>query len=184
MPKPDAQIPSWVLPLLVGGAVVGVFLWIAIGATNTANEPPRLADVAPTAQPRLLCEPAASTSSATSSPTVSTGAGAAENNSSRPSAATEQLMECSADQAAYAPQYRGSFDPNARYLALLAIVTPLLTTLVAFYFGEKAGAAKGQAEAAGTVKAAKAQNLAERALLIDPNDPVQVQKIQDEIRKT
>lgn len=173
---------TWVFPVLgafVGIAVVGVFVWITLGSAITANEPPRQADIAPTSQPMLLCEPAASTSSATSSPTVSPGAEAPNNEATSSPDATQQVLECSADQAAYAPQYRGSFDPNARYLALLAIVTPLLTTLVAFYFGEKAGAAKGQAEAAGA--ATKARTLVRRAVRVDPNNTAEVDRILGEL---
>lgn len=163
---------NWVFPVLgafVGIAVVGVFVWITVGAAITANEPPRQADVAPTSQPMLLCEPAALTSPATSSPTASPGAVAPSNEATSSPDGTQQVLECSADQAAYAPQYRGSFDPNSRYLALLAIVTPLLTTLVAFYFGEKAGAAKGQAEA---------RSVAGRTAAINTKDPEALQKLE------
>jgi uncharacterized protein HemX len=45
----------------------------------------------------------------------------------------------------YPPQYRGGYDPNARLLALLAIVSPLLTTIVGFYFGQRAGEASSRA---------------------------------------
>jgi hypothetical protein len=43
------------------------------------------------------------------------------------------------------PQYRGGYDRNARLLSVLAIVTPLLTTIVGFYFGQRAGEASGVA---------------------------------------
>ncbi|GGX87160.1 hypothetical protein [Streptomyces hiroshimensis] len=42
-------------------------------------------------------------------------------------------------------QFRGAYDPSARLLGLLAIVSPLLTTIVGFYFGQRAGAASGEA---------------------------------------
>jgi hypothetical protein len=45
----------------------------------------------------------------------------------------------------YPPQYRGGYDENARLLGLLAIVSPLLTTIVGFYFGQHAGQASGRA---------------------------------------
>ena len=45
----------------------------------------------------------------------------------------------------YPPQYRGGFDGNARLLTLIAIVSPLLTTVVGFYFGQHAGEASAQA---------------------------------------
>ncbi|MGQ4358846.1 hypothetical protein [Streptomyces sp. SAS_272] len=43
------------------------------------------------------------------------------------------------------PQYRASYDPNARLLGVLAIVSPLLTTIIGFYFGQRAGEATGEA---------------------------------------
>lgn len=173
-----AQFGRWVLPFLgiiVGLSVVVVFVYVAIGAANSSNEPPRQADVAPNAQPRVLCEPAVSTGSPTSSDTASAGAGTTDSATSTPSASTEQL-ECSRDQASYAPQYRGSYDSNARYLTLLAIVAPLLTTLVAFYFGEKAGAAKGEAES---------RSVAGRAVAINTKDPEalrNLEKFQQELK--
>jgi hypothetical protein len=45
----------------------------------------------------------------------------------------------------YPPQYRGGFDENARLLTLIAIVSPLLTTIVGFYFGHQAGEANARA---------------------------------------
>ena len=45
----------------------------------------------------------------------------------------------------YPPQYRGGFDENARLLTLIAIVSPLLTTIVGFYFGHQVGDAKVRA---------------------------------------
>ena len=47
----------------------------------------------------------------------------------------------------YPPQYRGGFDENARLLGLIAIVSPLLTTIVGFYFGQHVGAATARAAA-------------------------------------
>ena len=49
----------------------------------------------------------------------------------------------------FPPQFRGSFDPNARGLAVLAIVSPLLTTVVGFYFGQRSGEAGKDAVVAG-----------------------------------
>lgn len=166
------------LGLIVGVAVVGVFLTIAIMATINSNQPPRQADVAPTSQPSLVCVPAASQGSPTSSTNVSSGTGAASDNAgSTPSpTASTGPKECADGQDYFAPQYRGSFDPSSRYLALLAIITPLVTTLVAFYFGEKAGAAKGEAES---------RSLAGRTAAININDPEalqQLEKFQQELK--
>jgi hypothetical protein len=46
----------------------------------------------------------------------------------------------------YPPQLRGGYDPDARFLGILAIVTPLLTTIVGFYFGTRAGAGPAEAQ--------------------------------------
>lgn len=43
------------------------------------------------------------------------------------------------------PQARGAYDPNTRVLALLAFVSPLLTTIIGFYFGKSTGEATGEA---------------------------------------
>ncbi|HWG94598.1 MAG TPA: hypothetical protein VNU66_10275 [Mycobacteriales bacterium] len=51
---------------------------------------------------------------------------------------------------AYPEQLRGGYDPNARLVGLLALVSPLLTTIVGFYFGQRAGGA--QADAADAEK--------------------------------
>jgi hypothetical protein len=45
----------------------------------------------------------------------------------------------------YPEQLRGGFDPNARLVGLLALVSPLLTTVVGFYFGQRAGDASATA---------------------------------------
>src|SRR5688572_10143812 len=39
------------------------------------------------------------------------------------------------------PQYRGGYDPSIRLVNFLAIVSPLITTIVGFFFGQRAGAA-------------------------------------------
>jgi hypothetical protein len=56
-------------------------------------------------------------------------------------------------------QLRGSYDANARDLALLAIEAPLLTTVVAFYFGAKSGNdAKQAAVASAAATTARTKN--------------------------
>lgn len=69
-------------------------------AATTADDPPRLADPAPSAAP----------------------------------VADAQTRE-------YPPQFRGGYDPNGRLLGVLALVSPLLTTVLGFYFGQRAGEA-------------------------------------------
>jgi hypothetical protein len=58
------------------------------------------------------------------------------------------------EQGQYPPQLRGDYDPDARLLGLLAVVTPLLTTIVGFYFGARASAAPQVEQARTAAKAA------------------------------
>jgi hypothetical protein len=61
----------------------------------------------------------------------------------------------------YPPQYRGGFDENVRLLALIAIVSPLLTTIVGFYFGHQVGDAKARAvQAQASERDAQIENIA------------------------
>jgi hypothetical protein len=92
----STKIAGVVTAVLAAG-LLGLFIFLAVGVYLSASDPPRLADVVPTAPPT-------------------------------PSA-----------NGSYPPQYRGSFDPNSRSLAVLAIVSPLLTTVVGFYFGQRTG---------------------------------------------
>jgi hypothetical protein len=63
----------------------------------------------------------------------------------------------------YPPQYRGGFDENARLLALIAIVSPLLTTIVGFFFGQHAGEARAQAvQAQANERDAQIENIAKQ----------------------
>jgi hypothetical protein len=52
------------------------------------------------------------------------------------------------------PQARGAYNPSANYLAIIAVVAPLLTTVIGFYFGSRSGA---QAREAADARAASAQ---------------------------
>lgn len=52
------------------------------------------------------------------------------------------------------PQARGAYNPSANYLAIIAVVAPLLTTVIGFYFGSRSGA---QAREAADARAANAQ---------------------------
>lgn len=62
----------------------------------------------------------------------------------------------------YSPQLRSAFDPDARMTGLLSIVVPLITTIVAFFFGQHAGGSQAQ----GAIKDKKAleQTILEQAL--------------------
>lgn len=129
---------SWITLILAVG-LLGAFIYLAWKTATTAERPPRLADIAPSAPPTLA-----------------------------------------SDGKDYVPQYRGGYDGNARLLALLAIVSPLLTTIVGFYFGQHVGAASGQVvqaqaqqretEIARVAADAKADNKSAGELLSDLKD--------------
>jgi hypothetical protein len=72
--------------------------------------------------------------------------GGGNEGSSSPSAVPGAVVACPAEDVVYAPQYRGGYDSHTRIMALLAVITPLLTTIVAFYFGQRSGAAEGEAK--------------------------------------
>jgi hypothetical protein len=63
------------------------------------------------------------------------------------------------------PQARGAYDPSDNLMAVLAVVTPLLTTLVGFFFGQRAGEA-GAKVAIGEAQQVNAE--IERKLLEEP----------------
>jgi hypothetical protein len=59
-----------------------------------------------------------------------------------------------ANNAVQPAQARGAYTPSANYLAIIAVVAPLLTTVIGFYFGSRSGA---QAREAADARAANAQ---------------------------
>ncbi|MFF3398228.1 hypothetical protein ACFYW6_06915, partial [Streptomyces sp. NPDC002659] len=129
------SVPKWVQ---IGGtvlafALLALFFAVAFQVAQTAGDPPRLADPAPTSPP-------------------TTG-----------------------QDGALPPQYRGSYDPHTRLLGLLAIVSPLLTTIIGFYFGQRAGEASGQA-AKNRAQGNQAQ-IAQR--LYELGEPEAVQDLKD-----
>lgn len=162
--------------LFVGGVVVAVLLFVTFLAASTAvmltvNDPPLLADPAPTDPPSLLCPvpsptpsgalttggtstdggtatPEVTSTAETTSPSTNgtTAADQSTPSPSSPALGPSSAVSCAPDQVVLAPQYRGSYDPNTRLMALVAVVVPLLTTIVAFYFGQRAGAGEGEAE--------------------------------------
>ncbi|MEI2730838.1 MAG: hypothetical protein V9G08_02310 [Dermatophilaceae bacterium] len=136
------------------GAILIAFLGAVAFALFTTSSPPLIADAPSTAPPVLYCDGRAlptqslvPLNSSSSSPALSTpsvtattpAAGAFSTPSTSAPAVT--IVPCDVERLAYAPQLRGGYDSNARLVALLAVVTPFLTTLVAFYFGQKAGQA-------------------------------------------
>lgn len=148
--------------LLVAAALFVTFMVAAFNVISGTNDPPLLSDPAPTAAPVLLCPGSSSsptqtseadaTSTSTLAPssnaTSTVGEETATSQPTESSATTTPapVVTCAAGEVAFPPQYRGGYDPNTRLMALLAIVVPLLTTIVAFYFGQKAGAGASEAE--------------------------------------
>lgn len=74
------------------------------------------------------------------------------------------------------PQARAAYDPNTRLLGVLAIVSPLLTTVIGFYFGQRAGEATG--EAAKSKAEMKQAEIA--TALFDSGDTGAVQVLRDQ----
>ena len=89
------------------------------------------------------------------------------------SGAPTSSVACDPTQAALAPQYRGAYDPHARLMALIAVLGPLLTTIVAFYFGQRAGAGQGEAEK---------QKVVSQVLATDATQPKQVTDLQERLK--
>ncbi|MEU5340380.1 hypothetical protein AB0H18_05995 [Streptomyces sp. NPDC020766] len=102
MKKPKVPKCGGVISGLLAVGLLGVFIALAVYVAITVDNPPRLADVAPTIAP-------------SPSPDGSLPA-----------------------------QHRGGFDPNTRLLGVIAIVAPLLTTIVGFFFGQRVGQAQGE----------------------------------------
>jgi len=125
-----------VMTSIVGTALLAVFGCVAVAVIVFVGEPPLLSDVAPSAAPELICpQPTPTMSSASPSGRQSPPA----------SAVPKPIVACTPDQIEFAPQFRGSYDATARLTALLAIIAPLVTSIVSFYFGQRAGASEGRA---------------------------------------
>lgn len=170
--------------LLGVGVVVAValllgYLFAAYGVMRTANDPPLLADPAPDSAPVLIClvstdSARRDSSSATQDDSAQTSGGSPDPASatSDPEAASS-LLTCPEDQVRLSPQHRGSFDPHARFMGLLAVIMPLLTTIVAFFFGQRAGAGEGKAESAA---------LAARVMALDPSETTELTTLQQRLK--
>jgi hypothetical protein len=147
---------------VVGGVLLAAFLAVVVVQLVVVKQPPRVADVAPSVPPQLICPaqpppgdsvpPASTTESPKQSPTAIPTPGASPTSSTSapllPAASPTVVVTCAANEVTYTPQFRGSFDPAGRLTALLAIVAPLVTSIVAFYFGQKAGSSDGRAATA------------------------------------
>lgn len=106
-------MPQWVKRLtsivsigITAALAIGllvVYGWVVVRAIDVVQEPPRLADPAPTDLP-------------------------------------------SADSSGQLPaQLRGPYDPFDRFVVIVGLVSPLLTTVVGFYFGARTGGAGREA---------------------------------------
>jgi hypothetical protein len=81
-------------------------------------------------------------------------------------------------------QLRGGFDPSARLTALIAVVAPLITTIVAFFWGAKAGRGQAseqliQANAAATT--AQSESAVVRSYVRGKQPELYEQMVQDNI---
>lgn len=154
-------------------ALIGLFVAIGWAVIATVDDPPLLADVpamdAPTVAPNESSEGSPPSTPGTEGP-IGTPPYVGEGHAGEEQAFFEAQYRVelsptpSTDEgdgedahAVLEPQHRGAFDPNARLVALLAVVSPMMTTLVAFYFGSRTGATAA-AEATTTAAEAKQQS--------------------------
>lgn len=156
-----------VVSVLVAGGLLMVFMVTVAYALTKTLDPPLQADPAPDAPPQLICvRTGAPTGTVTPTATGTPTASAARTPSQRRSPASREqgqrertraaspsgsqvlTVECPGGEIQFAPQTRGAYDPAERLIGLLAIVVPLITTIVAFFFGARAGAGEGRSEAA------------------------------------
>lgn len=146
---------SGVISVIVATGLLIIFIVAVVAALTKTLEPPLQADPAPKGRPLLMCVD-------TGQPAETTQEESAAGNSSRDksrrgdkagrasSKSSRQILrvKCASGEVEPIPQARGAYDPNERYIGLLAIVAPLITTIVAFFFGARAGAGEGRTEAA------------------------------------
>lgn len=137
MADPGQDTPSRgmeIIAAIVAVVILGTFAVVVVWALVRANDAPMLADPAPKQGNALIC--------------------VAKNGSSRaavirtPKNALARVTCPSGSRLRPAPQARGAYDPNERTIGILAIVAPFVTTIVAFYYGARAGAGEGKAAAA------------------------------------
>jgi hypothetical protein len=120
---------------IVGTALLLLFGAVAVAVVFAVDDPPLLGDVAPSTAPELICR----------QPTPTMGSPPPGGQNPPTSASPKPIVPCAPNEIAYAPQFRGSYDSTARLTALIAIVAPLVTSIVSFYFGHRAGASEGRA---------------------------------------
>ncbi|MFK5647224.1 hypothetical protein ACI3ET_11940 [Ornithinimicrobium sp. LYQ121] len=169
-----------VVGVVVAAALLLGYLFATIGIMWTANDPPLLADPAPDSAPTLICV-AGTDSARDDSDSVTEDDSAQATGGSQDEASTtskaepaNSIINCPEDQIRLTPQYRGSFDPNTRLMALLAVIMPLLTTIVAFFFGQRAGAGEGKAETAA---------LSAQISSLNPQQPEELTALQKRIKE-
>lgn len=174
---------TWIAGL-VAVLLLGLFIFVAIVTLVKADNPPLLGDVAPTGPPQLICPRSSLTPPAPSpsrpAPTGTPGATGQPTSSPGQTSSIPPGVTCEPGQLEYAPQYRSGFDESARLTGLLAVVAPLVTTVVAFYFGHKAGEGAGQAAGQAEAAAAKvtAMEIVRNRLATEPDRDELIRRIE------
>lgn len=188
----DGPSATSVVSVLVASVLLLVFTITVIWTLSKTLDPPLQADPAPETPPRLLCvqtsEPAETEQPDTSPQSTTPGQRRSpdsprdqerrqRNRATTPSGGQLLSVQCPDGQVELAPQTRGAYDPAERLIGLLAIVVPLITTIVAFFFGARAGAGEGRSEAARA-----RQSKAELANRVRDNDEDLYQSLKQEGR--
>lgn len=153
------------LSIVVGSAIVGLYAAVVIAILIHADKPPTVADPVGKNAPRYICvkdataskpgttKPSKTTKPVTTPATKKPAARATKKPTSTKSAADAAssivvTVNCQNGKLKEVKQQRGAYDPNAREMALLAIVAPLITTIFGFLFGARAGAGEAGAQKA------------------------------------
>jgi hypothetical protein len=170
MAKPSkADIPKY---LAWGGGFVA-FLLLALMLVAAGqmilgvNDPPLQSDPAPTTSPVLYCDGVAVTPTAVSTTTTGPNAPASGTSTSSTGGRCQGTL-------AYGPQLRGAYDPDARLTGLMSIVVPLITTIVAFFFGQHAGMSQAQG-------AIKDKNAMDQAIRTEANGANSAQAVMSQL---
>lgn len=165
--------------VILMSVVLAVFAATVAFALYQLLEPPKLADAPNTEIPNLYCVmqdnslvqiSSTPSSAAPSSSSARSSAPSSASPTAEPTVAPSSLSSDSSHSAIQicpagtiriesAPQGRGAFDPAARVTSILAVIMPLVTSFVAFYYGQKAGS-----ESANSANSAETNRAAVEAL--------------------
>ncbi|WP_448221695.1 hypothetical protein [Gordonia iterans] len=146
--------------MVIGGVLTSAYVAAIVVALLQVRQPPRLADPAP-------IPPAATQSSAVQSTdtgatsTLDAGAQTTDENRAPTSAAPAVQPNSSPPE-----QARGAYDPLQNALLVIGLITPFVTTIVAFYFGAKSVAGPTAELVQSTEKSARDAQKAEAGAIV------------------